>query len=328
MRKNSIACLFIASATVADAATFSPASAQTYPTKPIHVIVPVPPAALTDVISRRIALDASAKMGQPWIMENKPGANFMPAAEACRHASADGYTLCIFTTSTLTFNPHLIDNLPYNPETDFVPIINLGMLTGGLVASPKLGVKNIDELRALAQSKPGQLNFGTYGPASSANVFRQYINDRWNTNIVEVGYKGANELVAALISGEIQMTWTALGNWSDNPNDSNGKVMVADSLKRSPKMPNVPTYAEVGLGEYPIHTWMALFAPRGVPVNIVAQINKTVAETINQPAMRKFLANQLIEPMVTSPQEFAAYIMKERNDTGKIFRRFNIPKIK
>ena len=179
-----------------------PALAQPYPNKPIHVIVPVPPAALTDVVARRIAADASARMGQPWIMENKPGANFIPAAETCRHAKPDGYTLCVFTTSTLTFNPHLIDNLPYDPARDFKPIINLGMLTGGLVASPKLQVKNIEELRTLAVARSGALNFGTYGPASSANVFRQYLNDRWKTNVVEVGYKGANELIAALISGK------------------------------------------------------------------------------------------------------------------------------
>ncbi|MGZ3411711.1 MAG: Bug family tripartite tricarboxylate transporter substrate binding protein [Xanthobacteraceae bacterium] len=305
-----------------------PARAQNYPNKPIHVIVPVPPAALTDVIARKIANEASAKMGQPWIMENKSGANFIPAAETCHHATGDGYTLCIFTTSTLTFNPHLIENIPYNAETDFIPIINLGMFTGGLVASPKLGVKNIDELRKLALAKPGELNFGTYGPSSSANVFRQYMNDKWKTNIVEVGYKGANELVAALISGEIQMTWTALGNWADNPNNSKGFVLVQDSGKRSVKMPDVPTYAEVGFGDYPIHTWMALFAPRGTPPEIVAQINKVVGEAINQPAMTAFLINQVIDPAVTSPQEFAASIVKERNETGEVFRRFNIPKIK
>src|SRR4051794_31998107 len=172
-------------ACVAFALMTSAASAQSYPDKPVHVIVPVPAGALTDVISRRIAAEASARMGQPWIMENKPGANFLPAAETCHYAKPDGYTLCIFTTSTLTFNQHLIEKLPYDPARDFKPIMNLGMLTGGLVASPKLQVKNIEELRKIAVEKSGALNFGTYGPASSANVFRQYLNDRWKTNIVE-----------------------------------------------------------------------------------------------------------------------------------------------
>ncbi len=300
---------------------------QPYPSKPIHVIVPVTAGGLTDVISRRIAADASARMGQPWIMENKPGANFIPAAETCRHAKGDGYTLCVFTTSTLTFNPHLIDNLPYNPAKDFKPIINLGMFIGGLIASPKLAVKTIEELRALTVAKPGEFNFGTYGPASSANVFRQYLAERWKTNLVEVAYKGSNELITALVSGEIQMTWTALGSWADNPNDAKGRILALDGARRSPKLPDVPTYPEAGLGDYPIHTWMALFAPADVPDAIVTQINAVVGGVISAPKMTEFLVNQLIEPDVTSAPEFAAYVAKEREATGVLLRKFNIPKI-
>ena len=306
----------------------APLYAQTYPNKPIHVVVPVPAGALTDVLARKIASVASAKMGQPWIMENKPGAHFMPAAEQCRRSTPDGYTLCVFTTSTLTFNPVLIENLPYDPERDFEPIINLGMLIGGLVASPKLEVKTVDDLRKLALAKPGQLNFGTYGPASSANVFREYINRQWNTNIVEVGYKGSNELLAALIAGEIHMTWTALGSWAENPNNSKGIVLVADSLKRSPRMPNVPLYEEVGLTNYPIHTWMGLFAPKGVPVAIINEVNKVVGEAINDPAVTEFLVNQVVEPRVTNVQDFVKQIATERVETAKILNGLNIPKIK
>jgi tripartite-type tricarboxylate transporter receptor subunit TctC len=134
-------------ALLAFAAVSASALAQPYPSKPIHVVVPVTAGGLTDVIARRIAADASARLGQPWIMENKPGANFIPAAETCRHAKGDGYTLCVFTTSTVTFNPHLIEKLPYDAAKDFKPIINLGQFIGGLIASPKLGVKTVEDLR-------------------------------------------------------------------------------------------------------------------------------------------------------------------------------------
>src|SRR5262245_5155180 len=285
-------------AAVAIALTAAPAAAQPYPAKPIHVIVPVTAGGLTDVVSRRIAAEASSRMGQPWIMENKPGANFMPAAETCRHAKSDGYTLCVFTTSTLTFNPHLIDNLPYNPARDFTPIINLGMFIGGLIASPKLPVRYLEELRALTLARPGEFNFGTYGPASSANVFRQYLAERWKTDLVEVAYKGSNELITALTSGEIQMTWTALGSWADNPNDRKGRVVALDGAKRSPKLTDVPTTPEAGLGNYPIHTWMGLFARVGVTESVVAQVNGVVGEVISTPKLTEFLVNQLIEPAV------------------------------
>jgi len=314
-------------AIIAFAAGNTPAAAQDYPSKAIRVIVPVPPGSLTDVISRRIAADASAIMGQTWIMENRPGANFMPAAEACRHARPDGYTLCIFTTSTLTFNPHLIENIPYNVEKDFAPIINLGMLTGGLVASPKLPIKTIDDLRDYARANSGKLNFGTYGPASSANVFRHYLNERWGTNITEVAYKGANELVAALVNNEIQMTWTALGNWADNPNDSKGKIMTLDASKRSPLIGNVPTYQEAGLGNYPIQTWMGLFAPGGTPQPIIDNINSALAKALEGPKLQEFLASQLIETRITNAKTFAATVAVERKETGEILNKFNIPKI-
>ena len=303
------------------------ARAQPYPNKPIHVVVPVTAGGLTDVIARRIAADASARMGQPWIMENRPGANFIPAAEACRHAKGDGYTLCVFTTSTVTFNPHLIEKLPYDAAKDFKPIINLGQFIGGLIASPKLGVKTIDDLRRLTLAKPGEFNFGTYGPASSANVFRQYLAERWNTPLVEVAYKGSNELIAALASGEIQMTWTALGSWAENPNDSKGRIVAIDGAKRSPLLPEVPIYAEAGLGNYPIHTWMGLFAPAETPDDVITQVNQVVGEVIREPKVIEFLVNQLIEPDVTTAPEFAAYVAREREETGALLRRFNIPKI-
>lgn len=303
------------------------ALAQPYPNKPIHVVVPVTAGGLTDVIARRIAADASARIGQPWIMENRPGANFIPAAEACRHAKGDGYTLCVFTTSTVTFNPHLIEKLPYDAAKDFKPIINLGQFIGGLIASPKLGVKTIDDLRRLTLAKPGEFNFGTYGPASSANVFRQYLAERWNTPLVEVAYKGSNELIAALASGEIQMTWTALGSWAENPNDSKGRIVAIDGATRSPLLPEVPIYAEAGLGNYPIHTWMGLFAPAETPDDVITQVNQVVGEVIREPKVIEFLVNQLIEPDVTTAPEFAAYVAREREETGALLRRFNIPKI-
>jgi tripartite-type tricarboxylate transporter receptor subunit TctC len=304
-----------------------PAPAQTYPSKPVRVVVPVPAGALSDVIARRISAELSTRLGQPFIMDNKPGANFIPAAEACKHAPADGYTLCVFTTSTFTFNPHLISNLPYDPDKDFRPIINLGMLLGGLVAAPSLPVSSMQELQALAMAKPGTLNLGTYGPASSANVFRQYLADKWKTNIVEVPYKGANELVAALVSGEIQLTWTAVGNWADNPNNSKGKILVIDGTHRSPLLPNVPTYPEVGIGDYPIHTWLALFAPGGVPDSIITRINAEAQAVIKSPVITKFLTDQLIEPAPSSVSEFAAYVAREKVETAKILTRFNIPKL-
>jgi tripartite-type tricarboxylate transporter receptor subunit TctC len=302
-------------------------AAQDYPVKPITIVVPVTAGSLSDVVARRIAVDASTNMGQPWVADNRPGANFIRGSLACKHSRGDGYTLCALPTTSITFNPHLVDNLSYDPVQDFKNVIMLGKFTTGLVVSPTVPVKTMDELKAYAQSNPGKLNFGTYGPASSANVFRHFLNDRWNTDITEIAYKGASELVLALIKGEIHMTWTALGNWVDNPNDSKGRIMTQGSEPRSPRFPNVPNYREAGLGSFAISTWLGLFAPAETPAAIVAQINAAVAKAINEPKVTEFLLNQGMEPYVTSPQEFSRTIASELEETGQLIRKYKIPKM-
>jgi tripartite-type tricarboxylate transporter receptor subunit TctC len=303
------------------------AAAQNYPTRPITMIVPVTAGSLSDVVSRRIAVDASTIMSQPWVTDNRPGANFARGTLACKNARGDGYTVCSLPTSSITFNPYLVDNSPYDPVRDFKSVIMLGRFTVGLVVSPTVPVKTMDDLKAYAQANPGKLNFGTYGTASTANVFRHFLNDRWNTDITEVAYKGASELVLALIKGEIHMTWTALGNWVDNPNDSKGRIMTQGSDPRSPRFPNVPNYREAGLGDFPMSTWLGLFVPAETPNALVTQINAAVAKAINESKVTEFLLNQGMEPYVTSADEFSRTIARELEETGQLIRKYKIPRM-
>jgi len=321
-------CGLASSLSLALAAAFAfSAAAQNYPTRPITMIVPVTAGSLSDVVSRRIAVEAGAIMGQPWVIDNRPGANFVRGTLGCKDARGDGYTVCSLSTSSITFNPYLIDDLPYDPARDLKSVIMLGKFTVGLVVSPRIPVKTMEELKAYAQANPGKLNFGTYGPASTANVFRHFLNDRWHTDITEVAYKGASELVLALIKGEIQMTWTALGNWTDNPDDSKGRILVQGSDPRSPQFPNIPNYREAGLGSFPLSTWLGLFAPGQTPNAIVAQINSAVARTINEPKVTEFLQSQGMEPDVTSADEFSRTIARELEESGALIRKYKIPKM-
>jgi tripartite-type tricarboxylate transporter receptor subunit TctC len=303
------------------------AAAEDYPTRSITMIVPVTAGSLSDVVSRRIAVDTGAIMGQPWITDNRPGANFVRGTLACKNARGDGYTVCSLTTSSITFNPFLVDNSSYDPVRDFKSVIMLGKFTVGLVVSPTLPVKTMEELKAYAQANPGKLNFGTYGPASTANVFRHFLNERWNTDITEIAYKGASELVLALIKGEIHMTWTALGNWVDNPNDSKGRILTQGSDPRSPRFADVPNYREAGLGDFPMSTWIGMFVPSETPDAIVTQLNAATAKAINAPAVTEFLINQGMEPYVTSPDEFSRTIAREIEQTGELVRKYKIPKM-
>ena len=301
------------------------AGAADYPARPIRLIVPVTPGSLSDVVARRIAVDAGAAMGQAWVTDNLPGANFVRGAVACKDARGDGYTVCALPTTAITFNPYLVDKLSYDPVHDLKGVIMLGKFTVGLVAAPSLPVKTMDELKAYAQANPGKLNFGTYGPASTANVFRHFLNDRWNTDFAEVAYKGASELVLALMKGEIQVTWTALGNWADNPNGNKGRILVQDGDPRSPQFPTVPNYREAGLGSFPISTWLGLFVPSQTPDAIVAQINGAVAKALNKPKVTDFLLHQAMEPEVTSADKFSRKITSELGETGQLIRKYKIP---
>jgi tripartite-type tricarboxylate transporter receptor subunit TctC len=246
---------------------------------------------------------------------------------ACKDARGDGYTVCALPTTAITFNPYLVDKLSYDPVHDFKGVIMLGKFTVGLVVAPSVPVKNMDELKAYAQSNPGKLNFGTYGPASTANVFRHFLNDRWSTDMAEVAYKGASELVLALMKGEIQVTWTALGNWTDNPNDSKGRIMVQGGEQRSPQFPNIPNYREAGLGSFPISTWLGLFVPSETPDAIVVQINGAVAKALNEAQLTEFLLRQGMEPDVTSADKFSRTITREREETGQLIRKYKIPRM-
>jgi len=310
------------------ALTALPAPAQEYPNKPIRVIVPVPPGSLSDTIVRRIGNEVSAVLGQPWINENRSGVNFIPGAETCRRAPGDGYTFCALPTTAITMNPNLVDDLPYHPLRDFKAVINLGLYINGVVASPKLAIKDMAALKAYALANPGKLNLGTYGPASTPNVFRHFLNERWKTDIAEVAYKGANELVAALMNGELHVTFTALGNWVDNPGDSKGHILAQGSDPRSTVFASVPNYREVGIGDFPIQSWLGFFTPAETPDAIVTKMNDVIGKIIKDRKISDFLLAQGIEPRVTSAQVFSASIATELDQTSDLVRKYKIPKIK
>ena len=303
-------------------------AAADFPNRSVRFIVGFPPGGATDILARVVGQHLSERWGQTFVIDNRPGAGGNIGAELAARANPDGYTFCVLTTSALTFNPHLIDNLPSNPATDLKAVINLGMFVGGLVASPKLDVKTIDDLKKAMLAKPDGFNFGTYGPSTSPNFFRLFLQERLGVKASEIPYKGASELVSSLVSGELQLTYTALGNWADNPGDAKGRILVQDGARRSARLPNVPTVGEAGLGEFPIKTWIGLFAPGGVPDAIIDQVNRQVGEAINKAEVRDFLIGQIIEPSVTTAKEFSDFVAKERDETGKLFQKYNIPKIK
>ncbi len=299
------------------------AAAQTYPARPVRVIVPLSAGAVTDVTLRAIGKEMAARSGQPWIIDNRPGAAMAIGAELCAKASPDGYTLCAVSSDTMSFNPALRTTLPYDPGRDFRPITNLFNVIEGVVGSGTLAAGSIAELKTLAASK--SLNVGTLGPGSTPDVFRRWLGDQWKTKFVDVPYKGGGDVATALLSGEIDFARIGVGNLAGLVNQGKVKLLAVSSAARSPLMPDAPTLAETGLGAYPVHVWWGLVAPAATPDAVIAKVNADVNAVIREPATAEFLTKQFLEPTAGTPQEFAAFLKADRAKIGELIKAYDIP---
>jgi tripartite-type tricarboxylate transporter receptor subunit TctC len=189
------------------------ASAQNYPDRPVKMIVSIAAGSVTDVIMRTAAGQLQQRMGQPVVVENLGGASGIVAAQTCKQASPDGYTICVIYHSTMSYNPLLFTNLPYDPDIDLVPVTRLFWLTEGVFVPTNLKINSIAELKSLAQSKPNGLNYATLGEGSFPDLFLRWLNNQWNTQIVGIPYKGGGPAAQAIAANEVQMTRFGVGNF-------------------------------------------------------------------------------------------------------------------
>ena len=206
-KRAALALLALAAATTAS-------HAQNYPNKPIRMIVSIAAGSVTDVIMRAAAAELQSRLGQPVVVENIGGAAGILGGKACAAAAPDGYNICIIYHSTMSFNPLLFSNLPYNPDTDFVPMARLFFLVEGIFASSAINVNSIAELKALAQSKPDGLNYATLGEGSYPDLFLKWLNNQWGTKIVGIPYRGGGPAAQAIAANDVQVTRFGVGNFA------------------------------------------------------------------------------------------------------------------
>lgn len=319
MRKLALVCAFFATS------IFSPAHAQTYPDKPIRVIVSIAAGSVTDVIMRAASKDIETKLGQPLVIENRGGAAGILGGQACAQAAPDGYTLCVIYHSTMSYNPVQFDKLPYNADTDFAPITRLFLLTEGLFVNADLQAKTVAELKALAQQTPEGLNFATLGDASFPDLFRVWLNNQWGTKIVGVPYKGGGPAAQALAAGEVQMTRFGVGNFRGLMDAGKVRALAISADKRSPLMPDVPTFKEAGL-DYPGQGWWGLAAPKGTPQAAIEKVHAAVASVFNDPKFVAYLEQQSVVSAITTPVEFAEFLKADRRAAEALVKVANTPK--
>jgi tripartite-type tricarboxylate transporter receptor subunit TctC len=301
------------------AATAAPA--QTYPSKPITIIVPAAPGGVTDSLGRTLAQRFTEAWGQQVIVENKPGANNQIAAEYVAKSAADGHTLFIGPETTFVVNPSLYARLPYDPVNDFAPITGLVTINHALIVNPSLPVDSVKDLLALAKAKPGELNYGTFGVGSSGHLNMELLQALAGVKFQPVHYKGATPALTDVIAGHIQMMFISVGSAVPQWKAGKVKLIAVGAAQRMPLLPEAPTVAEGGLGGYEAVSWFGLLAPAGTPRAIVDKVNGEVRRIFADPEFRKsFLDRQYFQSIVGSPEQLAAYLKSEEQKWSKVIR--------
>ena len=285
--------------------TIGMASAQQYPSKPLRVLLPYPPGGSTDTFTRIITQKLSEALGQPVVVDNRPGGNTIIGTDLAAKAPADGYTF-ILVASTYAINPSLF-KLPYDPNKDLIPIIQAGFSTLVLVVHPSLPPKTLKEFLAYAKANPGKLNYGTVGSGSIPHLASELFADEAGISTVNVPYKGTAPMLTDLLGGQLQFALDT--PVTSIPHIKSGKLrpIAVSSAKRLGALPEVPTMAEAGL-PFEINAWLGFLAPAGTPKEIVQRLNAEINKILQMPDVREKLAAAALEPGGGTPEQFGAVI--------------------
>jgi len=292
-------------------------SAQ-YPSKPVRFIVPFGAGSSTDIVARIVAQPLGAALGQPIVVENRPGADGAIAAEQTARAAPDGHTLFLATNSPLSATPHLKKKLPYDALADFTPVSLVGRYTFFIVVNPAVPANTLQELIGYARANPGKLNYGTGNTTSivSTALFATLSG----INIVHVPYKTEPPAVTDLISGQIQLMISSYSTVAPHIREGKLRGLVTTLDARSPLLPDVPTIVEGGMAKFPIVSWAGMFGPARLPPEIVRRLNGEVTAILNRPDVKEQLARQAFAGAGSSPDELAAFTKEQYEMWGKAIR--------
>ncbi|TXI85211.1 MAG: tripartite tricarboxylate transporter substrate binding protein [Cupriavidus sp.] len=314
--------MLAALASVATVAALAPpaARAESYPSKPIRVVVGFPSGGAPDILARIFSEKISPSWGQPVVVDNKPGAGGNIGAEAVAHAAPDGYTLALGTVGTHSINGALYSKMPYDMVKDFVPVILLASTPNVLVVHPSVPARNVQELIALAKSKPGGLTFGTPGVGTSLHVSGELFNTMAGTRITHVPYKGRAMAIPDLLGGHITMMFDNLPSALPVVKEGKLRALGVTSAKRSSSAPDIPTIAEQGLPGYEAESWFAVFAPAGTPKEVVSKLNAELNRIFELPDVRQKLATLGLDPVLGTPEKLASYQRSEIAKWAKVVK--------
>jgi tripartite-type tricarboxylate transporter receptor subunit TctC len=299
------------------------AAAQGYPAKPIRMIVPWAPGGTTDILGRIIGQKMSEKWGQPVLVENRGGAAGNIGSEAAARSPADGYTLLLGTMSSHAMNQFLYTKMSFDPVNDLAPISLVANVATVLVVPPSLPVNSVNELVALARSKPGQLNFASGGIASFNQLCAELLKMTSKIDIVHVPYKGGGPAVADLVGGKVDMLFTGAPVTMSHIKAGRLKVLAVTDSQRSPALPDTPTMGESVPG-YEFNNWYGIMAPAGTPRPLIAVLNAEVLRILMLPDVQEKFSGLGADPTPSTPEKFGAVIRADAEKWGRIIREAGV----
>ena len=312
---------WLAAAVAATAALTTPALtlAQAFPAKPVKIVVPYPPGGTNDIVVRLLAQKLGDSMGQPFVVENKPGASGNLGAEQVARAAPDGYTLLLVTTGH-SIHPSLYKNLRYNIKTDLTPVSELTRGPMLVMVTPSLPYKTVRDVIAAAKAKPGSINFGSAGNGSSTHLATELLSSMAGVKMTHIPYNGSAPAMADVMAGNAQLVMDLMFSALPQVNGGKLRAIAITGAKRSPLLPNVPTVAESGVPGFETLAWNGLMAPANTPKPIIDKLNAEIHKALDAPEMKERLRAQGFEPSPGTPEQFGALIRSESDRWAKVVK--------
>ena len=294
-------------------------SAQSYPSKPVRVVIPWPPGGSNDVVGRIVTQKVGENLGQQFIVDNRAGAAGSIGADVVAKAPPDGYTLMVHSTSHVG-NAHLYKKLPYDTLKDFTGVALLAAQPGALTIHPSLPVKTVKEFIALAKARPGTINYSSSGNGSAPHLSMELLVAMTGIKIVHVPYKGGAPQVTALVSGETQASLATVSTVLVHVQSGRLRALGVSSAKRSATMPDVPTIAEAGVPGYEMSPWIGVFVPTGTSKELIAKLNSEINRALKAPDVSNLLSSNALDALGGTPEEFDVRIKADYEKYAKLIK--------
>ena len=301
-----------------------PAVAQPYPSKAVRMIVPYPPGGGNDTLARLFAAKLSDRMGQQFVVENRPGAGAMIGTEAAAKSAPDGYTILLSSIATHALSPNLYSRVPYDPVKDFAPITLLGIAPTVLVVPADLPARNLQEFIAAAKAKPGALAYASGGNGTPPHINAEVFKSVAGIDLLHVAYKGGGPALVDLMAGRVQAMLDTAASAMPHVRSGKLRAIAISAPRRSPELPELPTFAEAGLPQYDTNAWYSMHAPAGTPPEIVRRLNAELVAILKDPEILARFKQLATDPVGNSPEEFAAFVRAELDKYARIIKAAGI----